>query len=519
MSVRLLPWVLSLALAGCGGSDTSPGHGGRDGSGGGAGESHGGNAGASAGRGGSAGVETGESGQGGDGTTTGHAGAEAAGSSGAESATSGSGGSGEEAGETGAGPNGPLDWVPPENGSWLIPSGDALNATPPALAPSRRGIVLAGATSDPTLAGLPIFEAGVEAEAFVAELDLEGEALFRVALADAGVPNSVVVAGDGNIFVLAAFLPDSPSLFPGQYSDAGYLAKIGPTGTLIYERELPFDGGTILSALAVDPSGAIYVAGSQLPDDDFPNEYVFLAKYDDQGNELWTKPFEHVGSTAYISALSLEPGGEPIVAGVFNGSMNLGGAELVSDALVGASMFPNGFLARFTPMGEHVYSARFGGTVFDGGTALMTLADGDLLLAGFLSGVSGVGGSTVNADVDEGSAFLARLDATGGARWVELAGTGTSHSIVKDADESDFYVVGNLGGSEYLAQFGADGTPGTKASVTAGSLVTHAAAVDALGSIWISGSFTGELELGNGNVWDGGAAGVCLIRLDRSSNP
>ena len=530
MSVKITVGVLGFGflLAACGGSEGSTGDGGRGGSSG--------SAGAAAGKGGTAGGGRGGSGGSGTAGENGEAGAESA--SGGADSNAGAGGGDDDAGASGAASagaagtsagaggasgsngggdvNGPLDWTPPENGVVVVPSGDEFNSTPPVLASTAAGIVIAGATSDVELAGVPMFETGIQAEAFVAELDFDGEKLWSVALPDAGLPSAVAVDAAGNIVVLAAFLPDSPSLFPGQYGNSAYLAKISPAGDVLYERELAFGQGTMLQALALDPAGAIYVGGSQRPDDDFPNEYVFIGKYDAQGEELWTNVFQHEGSTAYVAAMTLEPGGDAVVAGTFNGSMNLGGEALVSDAIDGSSMLPNGFYARFTPEGDHVYSDRFGGTIFDGGSALLALSDGDILLGGFLSGLASVGGQSTNADVADGSAFLARLDPTGQARFVALAGVGMTHAIVKDADESNFYVTGDLGGSDYLTEFSADGSPGDSASVSAGALITHSATVDALGSVWIAASSMDQLDFGNGNALTGGPAGTYVVRLDRA---
>jgi hypothetical protein len=399
-----------------------------------------------------------------------------------------------------------------------LPSGDALNSTPPVLAATRDGVVLAGATSDAELAGVPMFGLGVTGEAFVAALDREGRVVWSTVLSDAGMPSAVAVDADDDIVVLAPFLADATSIFPGQYGDSLYLAKLDSDGNLQYERELAFGVGTQPQALAIDAEGALYVAGSQSPESDFPNEYVLLAKYDPDGSELWKNVFVHAGSTAYASSLAILPDGDAVVAGVFNGRMDLGGDELVSDALLGSSMMPNGFVARFTSGGEHVWSENFGGTIFDGATALTAVGDGDVLIGGWLSGVSSIGGESATADEEDGSPFIARLDAEGRARWVTLAGDkGATYGIVKDADDSNFYVVGDLGGSDYLAEFTQAGAPGGTATLESGAITTVSAAVDARGSIWISGSFTGDVDFGNGNVESGGDAGVCLVRLDRAA--
>jgi hypothetical protein len=434
-----------------------------------------------------------------------------------------SGGAGQAgAGESGSGgmpdhPNGPLLSVPAPGASWSLPSGDPFNATPPVLASSRAGIVVAGATSDPDLAGVSAFPTGVIAEAFVAELDRDGRVAWSTPLTDAGVPSAVVVEENGDVVVLAPFVPDALSLIPGQYSDSALLARLDASGKLLDERELAFGVGTILDGLAVDASGAIYVAGSQSPDDDFPNEYVLFAKYDADGRALWTKVFEHSGSTAYASSVTITADGDVIIAGVFNGSMNLGGDELETNALSGTSKMPNGFVARFTASGDHLSSQSFGGTIFDGASMLKALDDGDLLLGGWLSGVSDVGGQTVTADEEDGSAFLARLAPSGAARWVSLVATkGSIHEIVTDSDDGPFYVSGELDAGGYLAEISATGEPGLTSRVASGKVTGRSAAVDRHGSIWISGEFTGELDLGNGDVLNGGDAGVCLLRLDRA---
>jgi hypothetical protein len=48
----------------------------------------------------------------------------------------------------------------------------------------------------------------------------------------------------------------------------------------------------------------------------------------------------------------------------------------------------NGFIARFTPEGEHVESTRFGGTDYANGKDLVALSDSDLLVSGSMSGIS-----------------------------------------------------------------------------------------------------------------------------------
>ena len=94
---------------------------------------------------------------------------------------------------------------------------------------------------------------------------------------------------------------------------------------------------------------------------------------------------------------------------------------------------PTGFWARFTSDGDHVSSANYGGPVFDIGSSVRALSDGGFLLGGKLSGEATVGGISVSADVDEGQAFVARLDEQGNARWVTLTpALGTTWFLASD---------------------------------------------------------------------------------------
>jgi hypothetical protein len=425
-------------------------------------------------------------------------------------------------GDGGGGSDGdrPLGTIPSEHATWSFPSGDPLNPTPPLLAAAADGIIIAGATSDPTLAGVSAFDAGVLGEAFVAKLDHQGHVVFSVRLADAGMPRAVNVSPTGEIVVIAPFLPDVPVITPGLYGNSGYLAKIAANGELLYERELPFDDGTVLYSLAIDADGAIYVSGAQYPADSFPNQAVLLAKYDADGGAVWTKVFDDAGLTAHAAAVAIAPNGDPLIAGVFSASMDLGGVELVTEALQGDSLMPNGFMARFKPDGAHVASERFGGVVSDGATLLTPLDNGDLILGGWLSGIASVGGRSVTADESDGSAFIARIDSDGAARWITLPeASGRAYAVANDPSGRYLHVVGAFSDGTFLVELDDDGKTRSVATLQSGEVRPVSVAVDARSSVWVSGSFSGTADFGNGNQLQAGATGMFLVRLDREESP
>ncbi len=423
-------------------------------------------------------------------------------------------GGGLAAGAGGAdAPTGDVAGAPAPGAAWELPSGDPLNSTPPVLARLGDGVVLGGASTDPKLVGVAAFEQGIESEAFLAALSHAGESLWRRPLLDAGLPNAIAVSATQEIVVVAPYLPELVTVSPFFSSDAVYLGKFMANGTPVFEKELVFDTGTRLGALAVDATGAIWLAGAQTPLDSFPNESMVLAKYDAAGKQLFFQVFPHDGSTCYATALSITPEGDVVLTGTFNGSFSLGGDTLTTQATFETFLMPNGFAARFTGAGEHVWSKRFGGPIYDLGGTIAALPDGDIALSGHVSGAASVGGKSVAAEATVGEAFVARLDGAGNTRWLELA-TGAAHAFALEPET--LHVAGNFGEHGYLQDRELSTGKLLRASqVATGAPFASAAALDGLGSLWLAGSYMGSIDFANQNQLNA-ASGVFLVRLDRA---
>ena len=292
---------------------------------------------------------------------------------------------------------------------------------------------------------------------------------------------------------------------------------LGATGVPVFEKELPFGTGTRLYALAVDANGAIWLAGAQTPPNSFPNESMVLAKYDAAGKEQFFHVFSHDGSTCYVTSLSVNAAGDVVLTGTFNGTFDLGGGALTTQATYGtsSSLMPNGFAARFTNAGAHVWSQRFGGPIFDLGNAVTWLGDGDIALGGKLSGAASVGGKTVEAEKEMGQAFVARLDGDGKARWVELT-NGATRAFAVEPDASTLHVAGSFDAGAYLEERNpATGGLLRSAKASSGTPDAYSITLDGAGSLWLAGAYSASADLGNQNQLNA-ASGVFLLRLDRA---
>jgi hypothetical protein len=433
------------------------------------------------------------------GSSTGGASTGGSSTGGASTGGSNTGGSGARPPATGPAPN----W------SSTLPSADPLNSTPPVLVALDDDIIIAGGTSDPTLAGLDSFEPGTAAESFVARLDHEGNVLWTTPIVDSGLPSGVAIDPSGDIIVIGPFWPDGPGA-PGSGSDSTYWARLSPTGELVEQREIDFYSTPV--CLAVDGNGHSYLGGWEPDPDTALVSYLVFARYDERGDEVWKRRFRHDETSTQVMSLSIAPSGDLVLSGFFNGSMDLGGGPLATER---PGWITNGFLARFNADGEHLSSARFGGSELDVGWFVHALPEGDVLLGGTLTGNVDLLGEMLVADSDAGSGFLARVDAENHAQWAAFPAPGIATAIALDPDGELIHIAGHGNATSWLASYTADGAEALFMSLPGGEyFYTRALAVDSRKSLWVSGGFHDQADFGDGYVLESDGAGTFLVRFD-----
>jgi hypothetical protein len=488
------------------------GSGGSDGSSGGSGGSseHGGAGVPSAGRGG-------RSGSGGQ-SAGGSGGAPAAGAGGQ------SGSAGKAAG--GSGNSGPATLAQPSmNQTWHYTSGDPLNSTPPVLLAVDEDIVLAGASADPQTVGVMAFDSGVTSEAFVMRMS-QGKALWSKPLTDAGLPWAIARSGD-DVVIVAPYLPGSTEVSTSSVGESVYIGKFGLDGTTKYETSLPFTNAwTAAYGMAVDASGSIYLAGSY-GDSMTGAENIIVVKCDTNGNQVWSKQFPHPGNQALAFAVTVLTSGDIVVTGDFDTSQSFDGDKTTLMATATTMGLPSGFIARFTPDGDAVWSAEFGGTDFAVGEALAPLADGGFLLAGSdsldidLGGLTAKGASFTPSDTQTfppTAAFIARLDGDGKASWLKLEQQSPfAYAVATDGSGTAFLgTSGTMTSDTYLRTY--DLATGKVVQVLSGNgdsnIQTSSLAVATSGALWISGIYSNSsADFGNADVLEASPAGVFFLEV------
>ena len=198
---------------------------------------------------------------------------------------------------------------------------------------------------------------------------------------------SVVVDALGNVIVSGTF-EDTVNFGGDDLVSAGpsiYLAKFNADGTHQWSKGF---GPAVLEAhCAVDPLGNVIVSGGfegtvNFGGDDLVCEEwaAFLAKFNADGTHQWSKGFE----LAQQPHCSVDPWGNVIVSGCFSDTVNFGGGYLVSSEVYDYDIF----VAKFNPNGAHQWSQSFGDVEYDYSRGIAVDFLGNVIVVGRFGGNS-----------------------------------------------------------------------------------------------------------------------------------
>ena len=283
----------------------------------------------------------------------------------------------------------------------------------------------------------------------------------------------------------------------------GNLAVVG-----FIEGSVDFGGGTLMSLGSRD---------------------AFVAKFDRNGNHLWSKRFGDA-NLQEASGVAFDEAGNVIAVGYIEGTVDFGGELLTS---MGSQ---DAFVVKFDSQGEHLWSKRFGDALPQWSNAVAVDAAGKVAIAGVLSGTADFGGGILTSagylDV-----FIVQFDQLGNHVWSRSFGDAVRQEVWSIAVDSqanlvvagDFEGTVNLGGSTLvcashsdilLAKFDNDGHHIWSNDFGDESLQEcHTVAVDNAGNILIAAYLSGMVDFGGGPLISaGGPSDICIAKFDPLGN-
>ncbi|MDC3987281.1 SBBP repeat-containing protein [Polyangium jinanense] len=215
--------------------------------------------------------------------------------------------------------------------------------------------------------------------------------------------------------------------------------------------------------------GAMNLGGTMLTSGG--KEDAFIAKFSPNGQVLWAKRFGDAQNQS-ATGIGADAEGNVYVTGIFIGTVNFGGQNLTSDT----NFFQDVFLVKFAPDGTHQWSKKFGDSNIQYARALAVDGIGNVVISGYFQQQVDFGGGVLTASGSAFDVFLAKFNATGQHLW--------SRTYGNEADQS-----------------------------------AKSLAVDGSGNVYVAGEASGSIDFGTGPLTAAGNPSAFVAKLDSQGAP
>lgn len=286
--------------------------------------------------------------------------------------------------------------------------------------------------------------------------------------------------------------------YSGANFDA-FVAKLSPSGALIWNTFLGGDGDDMCHSIALDASGNIYVAGTANLAWGSP-----VRAYQGGMADVWAARLDTNGNLQWNTFLGSETNDTPAAISV-DGYGNIyvtGGSESTWGSPIHPFIFYDGFLARLNGAGGLVWNTFFGSGDLDVAWDVATDGSGGVFVTGWSDSGWGI---PIQPFMGETDGFLAKFGGNGAMAWNTFLGS-TNNTVfawsVATDSKGDIYVAGlsNTSWGSPVNPFGGGSMDAFAAKLGAGG-----------GLLW--NSFLGGADMdmaesvavdGSGNVYVGG---------------
>lgn len=358
------------------------------------------------------------------------------------------------------------------------------------------------------------------------------------------VGNAIAVDAAGNSYV-AGYFSGTATFGTNTLVSAGntdiFITKHNSSGQLLWARRAGGPGYDTAKGIAVDALGNCYVTGAYEGEASFsggtsltntsPTSYadVFLAQYDSAGALGWVRSAGVEFANDEGTAVAVDNAGNVLVTG-----------RSVLDTFAGVPVANPGriFVAKYTSTGAEVWAHKAGsysGGILDTGTGIATDNAGNVFVGGVFHSPVATFGIGTFTNYGAADMFIAKFDAAGTLQWARQAGGAgedTASGVAVAADGSA-YLVGAVAGNAnfsgtnvtsvagaasdgFVAKYAGDGrVTWVRQFGGRGLSAARAVAVDAAGTVHVTGYFSGGVTFGTNTLRGiSGSYDAFLARMD-----
>ncbi|ELS01647.1 Beta-propeller repeat protein [Xenococcus sp. PCC 7305] len=267
---------------------------------------------------------------------------------------------------------------------------------------------------------------------------------------------------------------------------------------IMWIKQLGSPENDLSQGIAIDSNGNVFISGSTrgtLGNTNFGNSDTWVAKYDHQGNLLWTQQFG-TSNLDDFEGLATDINGHVYIAGSSLGTIE-GTFQIDSDAWVN----------KYDGQGNLLWSQQLGFSGFDSATGVATDLGGNVYISGFTNGISDEanGGGSV--------AWVTKYDVQGNLLWnqqLDASGSEISAGVTTDI-HGNFYISGDTTRSNsentnaWVAKYDAEGNLLWNQQLDSAEAefdYSQAVTTDLSGNVYIAGGTNGSIDRGNAGLND-----------------
>jgi Secretion system C-terminal sorting domain/Beta-propeller repeat len=188
----------------------------------------------------------------------------------------------------------------------------------------------------------PILISAGQDDAFVATANAAGQFNWAARIGGAGRDFAVdaVAAPDGAVYVTGNFNSLSLSIGNTLLLNAGetdaFVVKYNPDKSIAWAKQMGTSDQEVVSGLAIDGSGNVYVAGHVLDKFTLSAKYAFVQKFSPGGNLLWEQKGITEGGYLQTTALAIDENDHVYLACSLFGTIDFSGNSFTSADWYGA---------------------------------------------------------------------------------------------------------------------------------------------------------------------------------------
>jgi Domain of unknown function (DUF4347)/Beta-propeller repeat len=353
---------------------------------------------------------------------------------------------------------------------------------------------------DPSLTETANLVSAGESDIFISKLDSRGNFIWAKSIGGTGrdAATGLTIDGSGNIYTTGYFydivdfdpsLTNTNNLFSLGGNASTFVSKLDRDGNFAWAKS--WEGLLYYNAtgIAVDAGGDIYTTGTFIGTVDFdpsptgitnlvslddgrPNlglskADIFISKLDNRGDFVWAKAIGGPSSD-FAASIAIDGRGNVYTTGSFTGTVDFD-PSLTGTANLQAGNGTNLFLSKFTTAGDFVQVQQF--------TSGAASGDFSKTVVDNLGNRYTIGTFRGTVDFDPSLTGVSNLVSTGGVQWY-LGG-------LFDVGGADIFINKLDSRGNFVWAKALNGTLRSRATDIA---------IDDLGNLYITGSFTGTVD-------------------------